>query len=288
MYEARAKRVPPLRDEKVLAGWNGLVLGTLARAGRVLANAAWIEAARGNADFLWTAMRRDGRLMHTWFAGEAKIPGFLDDHAFVAAGLVDLYEATGDATCLDRARALVGDLERHFRDRDQGGYFFTPNDGEVLLARSKPGTDGAIPSGNGAAAVLLLRLHALTDDTDLRDRAEEILRLYHAAAAKNPFGFVSYLEALEIWAGDATEIVVVGDPGDARDALLAAANGTFVPNAITIAVSPDAEWLPVPARDRPVVGGRPTAYVCRGFACSAPVTEPADLVVLLAGGAAAV
>jgi len=286
LYAARARRVPPMRDDKVLAGWNGLMLGTLARSGRVLANPGWLDAAVQNADFLWTSMRRNGRLMHTWFAGEAKIPAFLDDHVFVAAGLVELYQATGDTAHLDRAGTLVGDLERHFLDRSEGGYFFTPHDGEALLGRFKPGTDGALPSGNGAAAALLLRMHALTDEGVPRRRAEEILRLHHQAAAKNPFGYVSYLEALEIWAGDATEVVVIGYPGNDRDALVAAANAHFVPNATTIVVSPDAEWLPAPARDRPMVDGRATAYVCRGFTCSAPVTSADSLAGVLGNPAA--
>jgi uncharacterized protein YyaL (SSP411 family) len=277
LYAARSRRVPPLRDDKVLAGWNGLMLGTLARAGQVLSNPGWIGAAIRNADFLWTSMRKDDRLMHTWIGGRAKIPAFLDDHVFVAEGLVALYEATGDVLHLDRARALVGDLERHFHDPEGGGYFFTPDDGEALLTRSKPAVDGAIPSGNGAAAHLLLRLHALTGDPLLRERAEEILRLYHAAAARNPFGFVSYLEALEIWGGEATDIVVIGDPSDDRDALLAAANASFVPHAMLITAAPGAGWVPVPARDRQMVGGRATAYVCQGFTCSPPATDPGAL-----------
>jgi uncharacterized protein len=282
LYEARSRRVPPLRDDKVLAGWNGLMLGTLARAGRILDEPRWIAAADRNATFLWTTMRRDGRLMHTWRGGEAKILAFLDDHAFVAGGLLDLYEATGDASYLDRARALAGEIERHFRDPERGGYFFTPNDGESLLTRFKPGADGAVPAGNGAVAMLLLRLHALTGDDELRNRAEEVLRLFATSAARNPFGFVSYIEALEVWTNGFTEVVIVGKIGPERTVLERAAARRFVANGLTMAVDPDAEgWLPAPARSRGAVGGRATAYVCRNFSCSAPVTSAADLIAVL-------
>jgi uncharacterized protein YyaL (SSP411 family) len=281
LYAARARRVPPLRDEKILASWNGLMVGMLARAGRVFANQGWIEAAQTGADFLWGEMRQSGRLLHTWYQGRAKIPAFLDDHVFVAGALIDLYEATGAIGHLDRARALVGDLDRHFHDPADGGYFFAPDDGETLLTRSKPGTDGSLPSGNGAAASLLLRLHALTGDDGLRDRAEEILRLYHGAARENAFGFVAYLEALELWADGPTEIVLVGPAGAQRDALARAAAAVYLPGALVVTAHGSEQWLPAPARERPMVDGRATAYVCRGFTCSAPVTSPDELIGLL-------
>jgi uncharacterized protein YyaL (SSP411 family) len=282
LYAARQLRVPPLRDEKVLASWNGLMLGTFAEAGRILPEPRYVAAATAAADFLWREMRRTDRLLHVWFKGEAKIGAFLDDYVLVASGLVDLYEATHDRTHLERAGALADQLDPLFHDPEGGGFFYTAADAERLIARPKPGVDGSVPSGNGMAAVLLLRLHAFTGRDGYRQRAEELLRLYHEPTRKNPFGFASYLEALERWADGQTEVVVVGDESETAMLWQAVAE-RYLPNHVLVAARPqDTEPL-APARDRPAVGGRPTAYVCRGFTCSAPATDAAALAAALGG-----
>jgi uncharacterized protein YyaL (SSP411 family) len=281
LYDARLKRVPPLRDEKVITAWNALMIGTLADAGRAFGVERWVDAAVAAADFLWSDVRRDGRLMHVWAAGAAKQLAFLDDHAFFAAACLDLYEATADRRHLERARDLVAAMDAHFHD-DRGGYFYTPDDGETLIMRSKSGADGAIPSGNAVAALVHLRLHALTDEAVHREHAEELLRLYHAAAAEQPFAHVTLLEALEWYAETPIEVVIVGRP-DAPDAaaLWDVARTAYLPRHLLVRVSPDDRDVPALARDRPAVGGRATAYVCRRFTCSAPTTEPAQLAELL-------
>ncbi len=282
LLAARALRVPPLRDEKILVSWNALMLGTLADAGRVLGIQPYVDAAVAAAEFLWTELRRDGRLLHGFAAGQAKQDAFLDDHAFFASALVDLYEATGDMVHVARALELVAALESRFHDDERGGYFFTAHDGEALITRSKSGADGAIPSGNGVAAVALLRLHSLVGHDVLRVRAEEILQLYHAAATRNPFGYATYLEALDLWTQGPTEVVVVGARDDAgTEALWRIAAAAYLPQRMLVRATPGAADLPVVARDRPAVNGKPTAYVCRHFACSAPVGDPAALRVLL-------
>jgi uncharacterized protein YyaL (SSP411 family) len=280
LYEARQSRVPPLRDEKVLASWNGLMLGTLAESGRVLGEPRYVEAAVAAADFLWREMRRGDRLLHTWFEGEAKIGAFLDDYVLVASGLVDLYEATHERSHLERAGTLVDQLDPLFHDADGGGYFYTAADAERLIARPKPGADGSLPSGNGTAAVLLLRLHALTGEDAYRRRAEELLRLFYEPTRKNPFGFASYLEALERWTAGQTEVVVVGEESETA-ALWQAVAERYVPNHVLVAARSDDGAPLAPARDRPSVGGRPTAYVCRGFTCSPPVTDAGALAAAL-------
>src|SRR5262249_42713549 len=207
------------------------------------------------ADFLWQEVRRDGRLLHGWAKGRAKQDAFLDDHAFLAAALLDLYEATGESSYLRRARELVEALEARFHD-DRGAYFYTPHDGESLIVRSKSGADGAIPSGNAVAALVLLRLHALDNDDRWRARAEEILRLYHGAAIENPFGYTTWLEALERWSEGATEVVIVGAAGspDTR-ALWRAAASRWIPHRTLVRVEPGATEIPAVARDRPAVAG---------------------------------
>jgi uncharacterized protein YyaL (SSP411 family) len=280
LYDERSKRTPPLRDEKILTSWNALMLGTLAEAGRILDEARFVAGAVDAAGFLWTEVRADGRLLHGWAAGTGKQAAFLDDHAFLASALVDLYEATGDRLHLERARELVQALESRFHDDQGGAYFYTAHDGEELIARTKSGTDGSLPSGNATAAHLCLRLHALIGEDWLRERAEEILRLFHDAATKNPFGYATYLEALETYAHGPTEVVVVGR-GDETAALWRAVATRFVPRRVLVhAIPGDADPL-APARDRAARDGKPTAYVCRGFTCSAPVTEPAALGALL-------
>jgi uncharacterized protein YyaL (SSP411 family) len=282
LFEARRARVPPLRDEKIITAWNGLMIGTLAEAGRVVGAPRFVAAAVQAADFLWNRVRASGHLLHGWARGEAKHPAYLDDHAFLASALLDLYEATGDRLHLDRAAALVTALEEGFHDRDGGGYFFTSHDGESLLARTKPGADGSLPSGNSVAAHVLLRLYHLGGDDAHRARAEEILRLYHGAAAANPFAYASYLQALEFDLEGPIEVVIVGARASADTAALEAVVAReYLPHRVLVSVEPGTSLLPAPARDRPQVGGRATAYVCRNFTCSAPVHDPAELRALL-------
>jgi uncharacterized protein YyaL (SSP411 family) len=282
LLEVRSRRVPPLRDEKVLVSWNALAIGSLAEAGRILGAPGFVDAARKAAEFVWSRMRAEGRLLHVWTAGEAKGGAYLDDHAFLADALLDLYEATGDRQHLERTRTLVAELESRFHDQ-AGAYYFTAHDAERLVARPKSGAEGSLPSGNAVAARALLRLHHLTGDDTLRVRAEEILQLYHGEASANPFGYASYLQALELFMEGPTEVVVVGDPtAEGTRALWSVVADSYLPHRILVATRPDDPDPLAPARDRPLHQGRPTAYVCRHFTCSPPVTDPAGLRALLA------
>jgi uncharacterized protein YyaL (SSP411 family) len=286
LLEARARRVPPLRDEKILVSWNGLAIGAFAEAGRVLGRRHYLEVAVAAAEFIWARMRAGGRLLHSWAAGQAKHAAYLDDHAFLASALVDLYEATGDRTHLARARELATALEARFHDDAGGAYFFTAHDQERLIVRSKSGADGSLPSGNAVAAHVLLRLHHLTGENGYRLRAEEILRLYHNEAAKNPFAYAAYLQALELYVHGPVEVIVIGCPDAAEaGALWDVVAEAYVPHRVLVRARPEDPDPLEPARNRPAVDGRATAYVCRSFACSAPVTDPEALRALLAGAA---
>jgi uncharacterized protein YyaL (SSP411 family) len=273
--------VPPLRDEKILTSWNALMIGTLAEAGRVLGVPRFIDAAARGADFIWEKMRDGNRLLHGWAGGRAKQGAFLDDYAYLASALVDLYEATGERRRLDHARELVSALDARFRDASGGGYFFTAHDEERLIARSKSGSDSSVPSGNAVAAHTLLRLHHLTGEASYLARAEEILRLYQDEASRNPFGYATYLQALELYAEGPTEVIVVGDDPKAAKPLWDAVARTYLPHRTLVAARPGDAAPLAPARDRPSVDGRATAYVCRHFTCSAPVTTPEELARLL-------
>jgi uncharacterized protein YyaL (SSP411 family) len=281
LYAARLRRVPPLRDEKVLTSWNGLAIGLLAEAGRVLGVPRYIDAAAETAEFLWTQLRRDGRLLHVWTRGQAKQDAFLDDHAFLAAGLLDLYQAAGETRHLERAQELMADLDARFRDQGAGAYYFTAVDGEALLTRTKPAADGSLPSGNGMAAVVSLRLFALTGEDRHRERGEEILRLFHEPAHKNPFGFVTCIEALERYLGAGTEVVMMGS-GDLRASDLERVIArSYVPH-LTLVRAESGDRTPLPlVQGRAAVDGRPTAYVCRHFSCSSPITSAHELGEML-------
>src|SRR5207244_804373 len=221
LLAARGERVPPARDEKILTGWNGLMIGTLAEAGRVLRAARFVEAACAAAEFVWTRLRAGGKLLHGWAGGRAKHGAYLDDHAFLAS-----------------------------------------------------------------APHVLLRLHHLAGEAGPRAHAEEILRLYHDEAAENPFGHATYLQALELYLEGPVEVVVVGRRGAAdTDVLWGQVARAYLPHRVLVATQSGEPDLPLPARERPAVGGQATAYVCRNFTCSAPVTRADELARLLQPGA---
>jgi uncharacterized protein len=224
-------------------------------------------------------MRRDGRLLRTDAGGAA----FLDDYAFVAAGLLDLYEATFDPAWLREALALHEVLARDFWDAEHGGFFQTSAADEVALARRKPDDDGALPSGNAVAAQNLLRLAELTGDDRLRERADATLRAVAADVERRPGAAPALLAALDFRTDRAKEIVIVRPPGaPPDDPLLALVRKTYVPNRVLTVVTEgdDVErqraLIPLVA-DKKAIGGAATAYVCERKVCALPTSDPAVL-----------
>jgi uncharacterized protein len=286
LLERRRKRVPPLHDDKVLTDWNGLMIGALAYAGRALGEERYTKAAQGAADFVLTQLRPQGRLHHRWREGEAKVEGLLEDYAFLAWGLLDLYEATYEPRWLREATALSDRMIERFWDSEGQGFFQVgPKSG--LIARPKPTYDGAIPSGNSAAAYLLIRLGAIRSEPQRFERGEQTLSFYsqllaHYGGSAGTLG----LSALDFALGPRREIVIAGDPASpATQALLRVVESRYLPRTITLLRPPGeakelvavAPWV----KDLVPVDGRPTAYVCVGFACKAPVFGPKDLASLL-------
>src|SRR5512142_605187 len=205
LREVRERRVHPSRDEKVLAAWNGLAISALAFGGRALGEPRWVAAAARAAEFVLGRMVKDGRLQRTWRAGVAGVPAFLDDHAFVAQGLLDLFEATFEPRWLEAALALSERTEALFGDPAGGGWFTTATDHERLLAREKPTHDGAEPSGASVAALNALRLHAFTTDDRWRERAERALRHHARTLEEQPLALAELLLALDYATDDARE-----------------------------------------------------------------------------------
>ncbi len=281
MLAHRGGRVAPGRDEKVLVGWNGLMLSALSEAARVLGREDYRAAAQGNARFLLGNLFEDGRLLHTWKDGQRKVKGFLEDHAFLADGLLELYQTDFDPAWFDSAAKLVQAMVELFWDEEVGGFFQTGKDQEALITRPKEFSDGATPSGNSVAAEVLLRWTAYTGETEYERRAEEILRLIAQSAARHPTGFGRALSALDLQLATPQEIAIVGPrEQDGTRSLVNIVARRYLPNSVVALGEPDdgrvREAIPLLA-DRPMTGGKPTAYVCQRFLCKAPVTDPEDL-----------
>jgi hypothetical protein len=289
LLAARSKRVRPHLDDKVLAAWNGMMVTALARAGRALEEPSWIAEAGRAADFVLGRMRgKDGRLHRTWRAGRAGPPGCLDDHAFLGLGLLDLFEATGDPRRLEEARDLAGTALRLFSAADgKGALYDAGAEAADLPARAREGDDGAVPSGNAAAATLLLRLGRLAGEPSLEARGREILRAYSGTMAEAPLATPALMLALDFDLGPTREIVLAGDPAsEGFRALAREVDRRYLPNAVVARRGPGkaaAPWL----EPYGPVDGKAAAYVCEGGTCKAPVTTVEALGRALEGSAAA-
>ena len=288
LFASREGRVHPLKDDKVLTDWNGLMISAFARAGRAFGDEELVAQARRAADFVLSELRtEDGRLLKRWRAGSAGLDGMLEDHAFLAAGLLDLFEAGHDARYLRVARELVDTTVRHFHDPEAGGFFLSPDDGEALLVRSKTIYDGARPSGNSVMACVLQRLSRMTGATEYEALAAGTVRAFSGQVSASPSFSTQLLAAVDFQTGVTREIVVVGDPEDPNTAaMLALLDARYAPNDVVLLRRPGprggelAEVAPFTAALRQQ-GGRATAFVCTDFACSAPVSSLEGLAELL-------
>jgi uncharacterized protein YyaL (SSP411 family) len=268
LFELREQRPKPLRDDKAIASWNGLLLAALAEAGRRLDRADWIDAATRLAQFLLEPLSDDdGRLYRTFREGRAKNTGFLEDYADVANGLYELHVATGDPRWLRESHRLARLAVELFGDEERGGFFLTPSDGERLIARQKTFDDHPTPSGNSMLAFVLLRLARIYGDGELERQAVGVLRLVREALARAPHAFGHALSALDLHFSPPRELAILGPVSS--DVARAALN-EFEPNTV-IAVGP-ADDVPLLA-GKGLVNGRPAVYVCENFACKAPITE---------------
>ncbi len=271
LLAVRQTRPQPLRDDKAIAAWNGLMLAALAEAGRRLERTDWLDAARELGEFLLGPLSDGERLHRTWRDGVAKGTGYLEDYANVAHGLYELYVATGDPRWLHESRRLALLAVELFADDENGGFFLTPADGEQLVARQKDLDDNPTPSGNSMLAFVLLRLARLWGDDELERRAEGVLRLVRDVLPRAPQAFGWALCALDLLLSPPREVAIVGDP---ESEVARAALRGFDPNAV-VAFGPDEE---VPLLEgKTLVDGRPAVYVCERFACRAPVTNPDEL-----------
>ncbi|MGH7680875.1 MAG: thioredoxin domain-containing protein [Candidatus Eiseniibacteriota bacterium] len=287
LLEARGRRVRPHKDDKILTAWNGLMIAAMAKAARALGRPEFARAAERALAFIEAKLvRADGRLLARYRDGEAAFPAYLDDYAFLAWGLLELYEATFHARHLDAALKLVREMDRLFADSKEGGYFFTATDGEPLLARPKDAYDGAMPSGNSVAAMVLLRLGRITGDPELEKGAERLLRAFSGLVARVPSVHTQLLGALDFALGPTREIVIASGPDDPEAAAMASAvSARFLPRDVTLwNRPPESKLLETVApfvTSQAAIRGAAAAYVCENYACKAPVTTAAALAVLL-------
>ena len=281
LYEARARRVHPLRDDKVLASWNGLACRAFAEAGRALGRPDYVAAAVKNAAFMLEAMRADGRLLRTWKSGRAKLKGYLEDYAMVAAALIEVYEATFERRWLDEARGLADEMIRLFWDERLEGLYDTGSDHEQLIVRPRNLFDNAVPCGTSVAAETLFRLAVLTGESRYEAIAAKALRPMADLMARYASGFGRFLCALDFHLGPVVEIALVASAaGDGLGPLVSEVFGRYMPNRVVAGMvagqAAHAAGIPLLA-GREAVGGKPTAYVCRNYACDLPVTDRAGL-----------
>ena len=285
LREARSRRPPPLTDRKILTSWNGLAISAFARTGLALDRPDYVARAAAAAAYLLEKNSRGGVLLRSSMDGTAsRHLGLLEDHAFLAAGLVDLFEASGDARWLSEARALHAALDARFADA-AGGYFRTPIEGEALLAREKPGYDGAEPTGNSVAALTLLRLSALTGEAAYQKKAEALLACFGAVLAGAPGALGEMLLAVDFLLAEPREVVLVRPRGtqlSADAALLDRVRARFAPSQVLLRAEEGASFTPL-LHDRLAQDGHTTAYVCVRGACQLPVIEAAALDQLLDG-----
>jgi uncharacterized protein YyaL (SSP411 family) len=284
LYGARSKRVPPALDDKILTAWNGLMIGSLAEAGRVFSESRYVDAATRAATHLWENHRRDGRLLRSSRLGVAQGEAFLEDYAFLSGALVDIGESlpTGGLIWHERARDL-GELILDLFSAGEGGFASTSRFNETLLLRPREGHDGATPSANACAALALARLSVHFDRASFRDAASRAVNAYGMAIDRQPRAFPTSLLVLDFLRAGPVEIALVGDPSDIRaKALESVLATTFLPRRV-IAQGDGVTTSTHPLlRGKTPVNGAPAVYVCHNYACDLPITDPEVLRTKLA------
>ncbi len=288
LLEVREQRIHPLRDDKVLTSWSGMMLRSLAEAGAALNRQDYLDAASDNAAFLLANMRPEGRLLRTFREGQAKLLGYLEDYAFAADGLLALYEATFELRWLRESVGLADEMIRLFWDDELGGFYDTGIDHESLVVRPRDVFDNAQPCGGSVATEVLLRLAVITGKEDYQSKATAPLRAIHQLMAQAPGGTGQWLAALDFYLSLPKEIVIVGPGTDSQtQALLDAVFQRYLPNRVVMGAAEGVQDLDAAeasfAADLPLleqrglVEGQPTAYVCQHYVCQLPVTEPEAL-----------
>ena len=285
LFQVREERVRPGRDEKCLAAWNGLMLTAFAEAANILGRDDYRQIAIRNAEFILNQLMRDGRLLRTYKEGRAKLNAYVEDYAYALEGFLALYEATFETRYFIAACDLADTMISQFWDTTEGGFFFTSEDHETLITRTKDYFDNAIPSANSVAALAFLKLDLLTQDGEYRKFAAMILRTLQQVMTRYPSAFGYLLCALDFYLSEPKEIAVVGDVESHEVRLFVEeVYSRFIPNKVfagCAALDHAASEVIKLLADRPLVDGKPAVYVCRNYTCLAPATTAQELAVRL-------
>ena len=288
LFRKREKRIRPLRDDKVLTDWNGLMIAALAKAARILDDPEYAQSAELAVQFILKTMHRyDGILMHRFREGEISVPAFLDDYAFLVWGLLELYETTFDVQYLKTARNLNQDMLDHFWDTKDGALFFAGDYSEKLLVRQKEAYDGAIPSGNSIAMLNLIRLARLLGEGEYEQKASDIAKAFSKQIERSPTGFGMMLSALNFALGPSYEIIIAGNPeADDTQNMLKTLRERFIPNKIVLLRGSEEQSQQVTqlapyTKYYDSLKGKATAHVCINQNCKLPTTEVSQMLKLL-------
>jgi len=276
LFDAREKRIHPGKDDKILASWNGLMIEALAKAGAALQEASYVDAAKKAATFVLEKMTDDtGRLLHTYRHGQAKLPAYLDDYTYLASAMFALYEATLDAAWLAQSQKLIDTAIEHFYDQESGGFFYTADDHEQLIARNKDFYDHSVPSGNGVAALVLAKLGKLLGNDTYLQLAQQTMSAAADVLQKHPIAAGQLLVAYDYLYQPGSEVVIAAPDRASCEALIASIHRQYQPNTLfALAIEgeePDARLQPLVA-GKSAQEGQPTVYVCENFQCNAPVS----------------
>ncbi|NQV27282.1 MAG: thioredoxin domain-containing protein, partial [Rhodopirellula sp.] len=286
LYAKRSKRIPPGIDDKILTSWNAMMLKAFAEAGAVLKNVAWIAIAEKNARLLLDQVHDDnGLLLHTWKAtsdteGNARILGYLEDHAFLVDALLTLYEATFNYSYVDEAQKIAEQMIERFWDPDWEVFYDTSMQHSKLLVRPRDILDNAVPSGGSVAAMGLQRLSVITGDVGYAEKAEASMKAMVTHMEQAPQAVTSWLSAVDFLTSNRQEVILIGDTSDgAGEELLGEARSRYSPNTVFggSGSEPDPDEKSPLLIGRAQINGKPTAYVCENYACNLPVTSAAEL-----------
>jgi len=284
LFQVRERRVHPLKDDKIITSWNGLMIAALAKGFQALQDSTYSQAACRAADFILDGMRTtQGRLYRRFRHGHVANPGYLEDYSFLVWGLIELYEATFETKYLKEALHLNQIMIELFSDGERGGFYFTAKDSEVLIARPKEIYDGAVPSGNSVAALNLLRLSRMAGNVSLEEKVDQWLRVFSLPVADYPMAYTQFLNAVDFMVGPSQEIVIAGYPdAETTRAMVAVVQQKFLPNKVLL-FRPEGEAGKKLSTLSPFVEGmhpidnQPAVYLCEGYACKTPVTDLAAL-----------
>ena len=286
LFAEREKRIHPFKDDKILTDWNGLMIAALAKAGRVFNNKQYTKAAEKSANFIFKNLSSGDRLLHRYRDGEAIIKGNLNDYSFFVFGLLELYETTFNTEYLQKAINYTDAMRSHFWDDKNGGFYFSPNDGEKLLTRTKEIYDAAIPSGNSVAFYDLVVLGRITVDTKYEELASNLTEAFFSDIEQSPTGVCFLLSGLEFELGKSFEIVIVGEKNTKNyRSIFKTIYSKYIPNKVVITIDSknkkEITGLAPFTKSYSGIQNKTTVYVCENYVCSLPVTDSADLLKLL-------